>query len=218
MSKIINSRVMASREFESVEPGAIAGAPRMVKAPLVVADSGEPTAGAILPICITLLQKARDAWIQKFHQRANAGIVDDDRELWTKGFLREDDVAESSPPGCVLLAAGEVQGIVVFDSMLESSRMARGAHALYVRYLATAPWNRTTGERRGRFCGVGRALVRQAVRESIQRGTPGRVGLYSFVNAAPFFEKLSFENLGGADAGHGLVYLELRPGAAFEML
>jgi hypothetical protein len=188
------------------------------KAPLVILRTGDQYSGELVPITHEGLRQARQSWTAKFRLRSAAGIVDEDYELWTRGFLRDACQAESLPPGYFLIADGGWQGIVIFDGLLRPSRRANGCHVLQIQYLATAPWNRPAGDRAGKFRGVGRALVRQAVRESIRRGTPGRVGVQAYVNSTPFFEGATFENLGTDEVGQGLVYFELRPLAAFELL
>jgi predicted N-acetyltransferase YhbS len=112
----------------------------------------------------------------------------------------------------------DVQGLVVFDAVFRRSRINESSHALSIQYLATAPWNRMAGVRSGRFRGVGSELVREAIRESIRQGLPGRVRVNSFVNASSFFEALRFENVDGEVWQPNRTYLELRPSTAFKLL
>lgn len=88
----------------------------------------------------------------------------------------------------------------------------------YVRYLATAPWNRQCAEYRGRYRGIGRLLVMHAITTGIALGSQGHVGLHSFVAASPFYDRLGFKNLGVDPAERGMLYFELLPDAAQALL
>lgn len=195
---------MTAHGFASNDEG------RLVKARLVACDTGSRVSAAFFSISIPLLQMARSAWLRNFRARLRAGIFDDDRELWTTGFLRDDCIAESSPPGYLLMMNGEAQGAVLFDGLLRQSRSTDGSHVLLIEYLATAPWNRPMGDRSGKYRGVGNSLISQAIRESVRRGASGRVGVYSFAASVPFFEKESFERCKGSVNRRGRTYCELR--------
>lgn len=185
---------------------------------LIVPGVREPVPGLLAPVSIELLQRTSSAWISEFRRRTAVGIVDRDGELWTNGFLRDYCAAKCHPPGQIVTVGGESQGIVLFDSTLRCSRSVKAGWLLYVRYLATAPWNRSAGNRTARYRRVGHALLIEAVRESIRMGTPGRVGLHVPEALAPFFEAMSFECLGADLSNHNMMYLELRPSAAFGLL
>jgi hypothetical protein len=173
----------------------------------------------ILPISVELLRRSRTSWMQGFEFRLDHGNVDHDYTFWTTGILKDDATVIDSTSGHVLVTDNEIQGIIVFDHHLKLSRIAPHAQALHVLYLATAPWNRAARDPSSpRVRGVGRTLVKQAVRESIRRGTPGRVSVYSLVKSAPFFERLRFANLGQDGESPGLIYLELPARAAFSLL
>jgi len=60
-------------------------------------------------------------------------------------------------------------------------------------------------------------LVFKAVRESLDRGFEGRVGLASLTQACLFYEKLGFKNI-GIDSQNNLKYFELSKEAAEKLI
>lgn len=120
--------------------------------------------------------------------------------------------------GYVITAAEDIQGIVVVDEELRRSKTMPSATLAYVRYLATAPWNRQCAGNRRRYRGVGQLLVVQAIIESVTRGNFGRIGLHSFIGASKFYERVGFRNFGGDPVERGLLYFEMLPDPAVTLL
>lgn len=175
-------------------------------------------AATIVSLSASLLRQTLESWTREFHDRAWAGIKDEDFALLIEGSLRKGWLLDSTPSGFAVLGGRDVEGLVIFDAALHHSRIKDTAEVVYIRYLATAPWNRVTGNPIPRSRGIGRLLVEHAVRESIRRGSPGRIGVHALPASATFFENLAFERFGGSDSEHGMPYFELRPVVAVNLL
>jgi hypothetical protein len=174
---------------------------------------------ALVPIAKEHVDQARIAWGNEFQKRQRLSRYDEDFMVWTRGIMSPSSlISESVPKGYVIICCDQIQGIIVFDDALQPSRRQSGTNLLYITYLATAPWNRKHGDETGLFRHVGRVLVAEAVRESVQLGCPGRIGLHSYWTASPFYEKLRFDDLGPDAARRGMNYFELRTGVAYELL
>jgi hypothetical protein len=163
------------------------------------------------------ISAARFSWAREFQQRHVNRVRDDDELIWARGLMANAHSA-SILNGYVITAEGDIQGIVVIDEELRISKTQPSAALAYVRYLATAPWNRQCDEYVGRFRGIGRLLVVQAVAEGMALGSCGRIGLHSFLGARPFYDRLGFKNLGVDPAERGMLYFELLPDAAQALL
>lgn len=76
------------------------------------------------------------------------------------------------------------------------SRIEPGKHALYLDYLATAPWNRSHKPSGSaytrRFRGVGEILMLAAIKESEDPdlGLGGRIQLHALSDAVAFYENV----------------------------
>lgn len=163
------------------------------------------------------LQMAKSSWAAGFRRREALRLADGDGLIWSCGDV-PGGPASPLPNGYVVIHAGRVQGMMLFRDELCPSRKRPGTWLLYVSYLATAPWNREGHDRPCRFRNVGRNLVVQAVRQSIELGCPGRLGLHSYPTSAGFYERLGFDNLGSDAARRGMTYFELLSGAAYHLL
>ncbi|HEY2253844.1 MAG TPA: GNAT family N-acetyltransferase [Planctomycetaceae bacterium] len=174
---------------------------------------------ALVPIATEHVDQARIAWGNEFQRRQRLFHYDEDFLVWTQGIMSPSSlIAGSVPKGYVIICCDQIQGFIVFDEALQPSRRQPGTNLLYITYLATAPWNRRQGDETGLFRHVGRVLVAEAVRESVQLGCPGRIGLHSYWTASPFYEKLRFDDLGPDACRRGMSYFELRTGVAYELL
>jgi GNAT superfamily N-acetyltransferase len=165
------------------------------------------------------VHEARKAWLDEFLKRQTQGLQDDDLVVWSCGILSEATyLSGPTPYGSVLGCEGEVQGVVIFEIALQPSCRTPGSLALYVNYLAPAPWNRSNQQGRGRFQCVGRRLVAQAIRESLTLGCPGRIGLHSYPSAIEFYKRIGFEQIDSENSRHGMTYFEMGPKAALALL
>ena len=184
--------------------------------PLHEMETGTLLEGALVSLTREHLLRADETWREEFQRRLSLGMVDEDEPLWRGGFFGGED--ESCPEGFVLDAAARVEGLVVFDGFLQPSRKTPGARLLYLRYLAVAPWNRPSASGPGRYPGLDRILLGQAVRESIRLGSPGRVALHVPVSASALYQELGFDVPEAEASRAGMAYCELRPPAAFRLL
>jgi hypothetical protein len=91
---------------------------------------------------------------------------------------------------------GKLQGIMKVESVGHVCRLPeqRGKPLIYIDYLEVAPWNvKSIMEalaRPTRYAGVGTRLVEAAVRQSIEEGFKGRVGLHSLSTSEYFYLKV----------------------------
>ena len=82
----------------------------------------------------------------------------------------------------------------------------KGMHLVYVEFVESAPWNRTSLFETPRYRGVGRILMRAAVTLSQELEFRGRVGLHSLPQANAF----SANHCGMTDLGPDSKYPRLR--------
>lgn len=183
-------------------------------------DSGRDVPCEVARITSIDIAAVRFSWEREFQLRRFDGVRDDDALIWDRGFMSNARSLEGiALAGYVISASDAVQGIVVVDQELKASRTQPSSAIAYVRYLATAPWNRHGDKHRSRrFHGIGRLLVVHAIAEGIDLGSRGHIGLHSFVASAPFYDRLGFKNLGPDPAERGMSYFELLPEAAHELL
>lgn len=186
---------------------------------LLEAQTQNTVEASLLPMTRQHVSQARRVWMNGFQSRQKLFLCDDDFMVWNRGIM-SDSASDTgdSPYGYVVICENEVQGVVVFDERLQPSRRRPGTQLLYLRYIATAPWNRRNGPIAPRFRHVGRILIAQAVRESIMLGCPGRIGLHSFPDAEEFYENLRFDKPDSDIPYRGMSYFELRPSAAYMLL
>ena len=115
---------------------------------------------------------------------------------------------------------GEWQGLMMTTTVGFQARVAPnvGEGLVYVKYLESAPWNLKAMTATPRFSAVGVRLMEAAVRESIDLGFGGRVGLHALPNAATFYERCGFVTTGVDAAVEDLPYYELTSVAAIKFL
>jgi hypothetical protein len=112
----------------------------------------------------------------------------------------------------------EVQGLMAVRT-LPSRSHTDGGSVLYVDYLETAPWNLRSKPVRPRFLGIGKALIREAVRVSHDSGWQGRIGLHSLVQAVGFYSGACQMRRFGADPDYyDLEYFEYTMEQGIRML
>ncbi len=171
-------------------------------------------------ICQEDLQDIATAWSTEFgirSLRAKACRVStwrDEDAHWDWDDKQAKRHGTLSHQGYSVVADHLTQGVMYVATDGES-RLEPGFHAVYVDYLAAAPWNRplpfdATYERKIR--GVGEALMREAVALSLDDdlGTDGRVCLHALPDAEAFYDK----RMGMQDLGRDPAYQHLR---LFEM-
>lgn len=150
-------------------------------------------------------------WMPAFQNRYERQERDEDFLMWNTGKGYLDLVFHREELQSFSLIAGEiVQGVLLLESVPLMSRLEPDRSLVYVRYLATAPWNRPGKIGAGWFRGVGQRLMTHAVQVSRDMGCDGRLGLHSLRGSDEFYEKLGLHNLGLDAARRGLNYFERR--------
>ncbi len=115
------------------------------------------------------------------------------------------------------------EGVMLTVTAAHFARLAedKGNPLVYIDYLEVAPWNwrvRPLGQE-GRYKGVGSILCREAVKQSIDEGFHGRVGLHALPQADAFYEKVCGMTAVGRDPQkQDLLYLEFSRGRAQKFL
>lgn len=149
-------------------------------------------------------------WVPAFQQRYDRQERDEDFLTWNsgKGYL-DLLIHPEGLQSFVLMANENVQGVLLLQGETQPSRLEPSRSLIYVRYLATAPWNRRDKLEPGRLRGVGTLLLARAVQVSRDAGCDGRLGLHSLRGSDEFYQRLGLHNLGLDAARRGLNYFEL---------
>lgn len=156
-------------------------------------------------------------WMPTFQHRYQRQERDEDFLMWNTGKGYLDLVFHREQLQSFVLMADEiVHGVLLLESVPLMSRLDPDRSLVYVRYLATAPWNRRDKIGLGWFRGVGAHLLAQAVQVSRDAGCDGRLGLHSLPGSDEFYKRLGLHNLGLDAARRGLNYFELNDSAARE--
>jgi GNAT superfamily N-acetyltransferase len=106
---------------------------------------------------------------------------------------------------------GDLQGLMLVSDV-ESARVQAqfGKPIVYVKFLASAPWNRPEFQTPPRYRGVGTVMVTAAVELSWDLGYRGRIGLHSLPRAETFYRDTCKMTELGKDAAHqNLTYYEM---------
>lgn len=91
--------------------------------------------------------------------------------------------------------------------------------AVYVDYIATAPWNSPSITESPRFGMVGRVLIAAAIQLSLDEGFKGRLGLHSLPQAEEFYRaQCGRTDLGADKRKQNLRYFEMTPEQAADFL
>lgn len=150
-----------------------------------------------------------ETWIPAFQERYRHQICDGDFSLWQPTCSPLDGAPNSANhQGFVLTVDDSILGVLCLQNQLQSSRLQQSTELVYVRYVATAPWNRPEKSAQGRLRGVGTTLMDWAISQSQTAGCDGRIGLHSLRGSDAFYQRLSFHNLGSDPAHWGMTYFE----------
>jgi hypothetical protein len=144
------------------------------------------------------LEDAHWGWPAKFQSRAG-------QLQWASYALR---------------CSGMTQGLM-FVNLVYRCRLPSqlNQHMLYVDLVSTAPWNRHRLTPSPLYGGVGMVLVTEAILRSEDEGFDGRVGLHSLPGAETLYrDKLGMDCLGPDPAYNGLLYFEMTPQRAAQLL
>jgi hypothetical protein len=101
------------------------------------------------------------------------------------------------------------QGLIILEIDFHRSRIESGKSLVYVDYLSTAPWNRSSFENPARYKGVGGILLGWAVSRSFDLEYQGRIGLHSLPKAEGFYRKFNINDFGKDPNYYNLRYFEL---------
>lgn len=149
-------------------------------------------------------------WMPTFQHRYERQERDEDFLMWNTGKGYLDLIFHREELQSFVLMADEiVQGVLLLECVPLISRLEPERSLVYVRYLATAPWNRRDKAGPGWFRGVGTLLLARAVQVSRDTGCDGRLGLHSLKGSDDFYKRLGLSNLGLDAARRGLNYFEL---------
>jgi hypothetical protein len=162
------------------------------------------------PLADLHIDRANATWVPEFHRRRQLRISDQDFLVWDWPSTDKYLLAKNTVRDYVISCAGDVEGMMILQEP-EPSRLEVRARVIYVRYLATAPWNRPSFDQPGRYGRTGTLLLAQAVRESISLGCEGRIGLHSLSESDAFYRKLRLDDFGPDPGNRGLTYFELGP-------
>ena len=114
-------------------------------------------------------------------------------------------------PSFAIEAKGETQGLMILNT-LASCRLScqKNKPLVYIEFLETAPWNRTTLTKEPRFKRVGPVLMNVAIQVSVQEQFGGRIGLHSLPQADGWYRgKCRMEDLGPDGHKQNLRYFEM---------
>lgn len=100
------------------------------------------------------------------------------------------------------------QGLMMLEVSNYYSRDNPQQKIVYVDFLSTAPWNRTSLKNPPHYKGVGLVLLFFARERSKQLGYQGRVGLHALPKAENFYKKRGMINFGIDSDKEDLVYFE----------
>jgi hypothetical protein len=100
------------------------------------------------------------------------------------------------------------QGMILLMVGGYRSQVNPSRRLVYVRSLATAPWNRFGGPELSGFRSVGRALLKFAQFRSEELGFGGLVGLHSLPRAERFYRRMGMQDEGLDPGNDNLRYFE----------
>jgi hypothetical protein len=129
--------------------------------------------------------------------------------------------AESIGAGHHMLVAveyeGDVQGLMAVLRQPKPARLGEG-HVVYIDYLESAPWNLKDGSQPPRFFGVGKVLIAEAIRLSLEMNLNGLIGLHSLPQAESFYLRCQMTRVGPDREYFDLTYFEFTNQQAMDWL
>jgi hypothetical protein len=167
-----------------------------------------PVAAELQSLAEEQIDSANATWVPEFHRRRQMRASDQDFLVWDWPSKEKYLLAKNTVRDYAVIRGDRVEGLMILQEP-EPSRLDPQRPVLYVRYLATAPWNRPFRDQPGRFRHVGTVLIGQAVCESRTLGCGGGIGLHSLSGSDAFYRKLGFHEFGPDPANRGLTYFEL---------
>ena len=105
---------------------------------------------------------------------------------------------------------GDTQGLMLVNlTSFARLNSQRGRDLVYVKLLATAPWNRPSHSAGAKYKGIGRVLIATAIRLSIAQGFLGRIGLHSLPTSESWYRDTIRLTDCGYDEAKKMQYFEM---------
>ena len=111
---------------------------------------------------------------------------------------------------------GQWQGLMLTLTEGHAARLSpdTGKPLVYIDFIEAAPWNVVPLSKSVRYRGIGVQLFQAAVRQSVDEGFHGRVGLHALRDAEEFYQKRGMVSLGADATYQNLHYFELSVASA----
>ena len=115
--------------------------------------------------------------------------------------------------------AGQWQGLAMLDLAGHTAELGedKGQPLIYVEFLESAPWNLKAICDEPRYGLTGRRLMEAVVRQSVEMGFGGRVGLFSLPQAELFYERCGMTHVAG-ETQLGMKWYEMTERGAIHLL
>jgi hypothetical protein len=136
-----------------------------------------------------------------------AGKVEGD-QYWDWRFKYRTYGARSGAESYALECEGQLQGLMLMESLGYRSWANPRRRLVYIHSLATAPWNRPSIQNPPQYRLVGGTFLEFVQYRSLELGYGGIVGLHSLPGAEAFYDQAGFINCGADSEKEDLVYFE----------
>jgi hypothetical protein len=115
---------------------------------------------------------------------------------------------------------GQMQGLVMLDLVRHHAKLERDEDKplVYVDFLESAPWNLRELNDNPRYGLIGVRLIEAAVRQSLEEGFHGRVGLYALKQAEKFYGTVCGMECVHGEEFYGMKWFEFTREGAREFL
>jgi hypothetical protein len=190
---------------------------------------GKPIDAALhIEVSVEDVLAAEAAWkIERFrvaHDLLVAGVKEEDLPMHWRW-----DWAKKAPALRYLAnrafgiqCEGQWQGLMMTTTVGHAVQLKEdyGKPLLYVKYVESAPWNLIAMTPKPHFGAIGTRLLEAAVRQSLDEGFHGRIGLHALPNPATegFYQAKGLLRLGIDAAVEDLPYYEMTREAAARFL
>jgi hypothetical protein len=144
---------------------------------------------------------------EKYWKPFLAGKLEGD-QYWDWRFKYRTYGVRSGAESYALECEGELQGLMLMESLGYRSWANPRRRLVYVHALATAPWNRPSIQSPPKYRLVGGTLLEFAQYRSYELGYGGVVGLHSLPGAEEFYRQAGFIDCGTDPEKEDLVYFE----------
>lgn len=106
---------------------------------------------------------------------------------------------------------GAIQGMMIIQTSAVYSRSpdAKGKGLVYIKYLASAPWNLSALVAAPKYKEVGAVLLSAAIQASNELGFEGRIGLHSLTQSCTWYSENGMDDFGKDPREENLHYFEM---------